>query len=275
MSESKEKNTILILRGNRSDFETILSLFQTGYLESLIGLPVAGVEEVVKGEAEQSGASLPIRLNQWFQKITATDWSREVVLLGTMLSYQTGEVQLSPTRDITISRAETLLSENQASSPNMARQLAFQTAMAMAEASYPKPKAIQMLAQALENREYDELYWQIALSLGALDPDHPQAAVAQRKEFTIGKTCFELLVALQRQTEARLSILMQLYSTEQYYLPSGLRLRVMDASKALLQQVRTTGQESYLSIELLKTIHETFTIAIQFQEESLEETFWV
>jgi hypothetical protein len=99
-----------------------------------------------------------------------------------------------------------------------------------------KDNAIEVLENTIRNFPQDSLTpfqkalsWQLALSLGALDPDHPKAATAQSRSIDLdGEWELELLVAGRIREDGDIDILLQLYSPLDPELPPGLTLEVLD-----------------------------------------------
>jgi hypothetical protein len=100
----------------------------------------------------------------------------------------------------------------------------------------PTPDVIQLLENSLEAVPTETtapdaiaLSWQLALSLGKLDPTHAQAAVAQNLQIELPDDLdVELLLATRIREDGDMDILVQLYPSLEPYLPEGILVEILD-----------------------------------------------
>jgi hypothetical protein len=292
----------------------IEDVYKAGKLTNIAGFSILEVNKVpAKNEPSVSNESFWVDLSQWlqhnvvepFRNIVKSGWEYEPALLGTYFALQ----ELNPVVgdrsafDAALSKS---VGDSQAqdSQPNRLNQLIeslkkenqdlgfqFKAALELGE-SDATPEIIAALANRLadvdveeteENKEQIALNWQIALSLGKLDPDHPKAAVAQRKEIQItDELSIELLVAIRTREDGDIDIFLQVYSTEEPHLPADLKLIVLDefGQKMALDEsgvtfLETQSREKDCEIHLsfFADPGEPFSVLISFADVSITENF--
>ncbi len=264
MSNSKKINTEIILEGSYQDFDKIYTLFQSGELEELLGISISDVDASAK--KVPSPPSLVSNLSSWFKHHIIDDWEYETTLLGTFFAQQNNpKLAFEATRSVDNTTLDAEVNNS------------FETALELGENSNNSPEIITELVTSLQTCENDEIAWQLALSLGKLEPKHSQAAIAQRKEFNLGNVMLELLVAIKQGQDEKLDILLQLYSTEEDYLPLGLEIDILDGSGDTSAQVKTKKEnsDSYINLSLECSPTEQFSVIFSLDNDRVEEYFQV
>jgi Protein of unknown function (DUF1822) len=266
MSNPKPPETILVLRGSYQDFDRILALFSSGELEEDLGVVVSDLSAVSRYQPIEH-KPVATNLDRWFQQNLMEGWQSETTLVGTFLTQQMNPAFATRTgadkmTSITFTDlVNRLRSEDQA--------VRFRAALQLGEQQDISPEAIATLLN--EDFSYDALTtWQIALSLGKKSPDNPLAAIAQRREVNISSMRFELLIAVRKRDSGEIDILSQLYSTEDYYLPSDLRISLLRATRDILIEQDSNGTNPYLSLQFTEIQAEELTIKISCNDNFLE-----
>lgn len=265
MKKNKSQNK-LVLKGSRKELEYLQALFESGELSQMLGVSVLDVRAV-----SESQPKLTTNLREWFQRQIIENWEYEVKLLGRLLATQnlaldsrSGDVA----RSITSASSATLLHD-------LNSEDNFLVALELGRRSNASPEIISALAEQLQTCNDEETCWQIALSLGKLDSKHPKAAVAQRKEILLGELMLELLVALKPREDKAFDILLQLYSTDEEYLPSELEILILNESGETITKAKSGDDTCYIHLSLVRSLDEQFTIKISYGDDSIEEYFLI
>lgn len=288
--------------------------YRSGKLKNIAGFSILELNSVsAENKPSASTESFWVDLSQWlhhnvvepFRNIVESGWEYEPALLGTYLALQ----ELNPfvgdrsAFDAALSKSVED-SQAQDSQPNRLNQLIeslkkenqdlgfqFKAALDLGE-SDATPEIIAALANRLadvdveeteENKEQIALNWQIALSLGKLDPDHPKAAVAQRKAIQItDDLSVELLVAIKIREDGDIDIFLQVYSTEEPHLPPDLRLIMFDelGKKMALDEgglnfleTQSRDEDCEIHLSFFASPGERFSVQISLTNVSIKEHF--
>lgn len=214
-----------------------------------------------------------VHLSSWFQRNTRNileGWEYVAVLKGTLWAAQQNSPAFTRSASDTTSTSPTTRG-NETNDEN--QNNSFEVALELGQDSNASPEVITTLVDSLESCEHEEIFWQLALSLGKLAPDCPQAAIAQRKEMELGDLLLELLVAIKQSEEGNVDILLQLYSMEEQYLPPELELTVFDESGEVSTKTIAQEEDSYICLGFLRSLGERFTVRISVEDDSIEEYF--
>jgi hypothetical protein len=266
MSNPEPPETILVLRGSYQDFDRILALFSSGELEEDLGVVISDLSAVSRYQPIEH-KPVSTNLDRWFQQSLMEGWQSETILVGTFLTQQmnlafatrTGADKITPATFTDL--VNRLRSEDQ--------EARFRAALQLGQQQDISPEAIVTLLN--DDFSYDALTtWQIALSLGKKSPNNPRAAIAQRREVNIASMRFELLVAVKRGDSGEIDILSQLYSTEDHYLPSDLKISVLRATRDILIEQESNGVNPYLSLQFTEIQAEELTIQISCNDKFIE-----
>ena len=215
-----------------------------------------------------------VHLSRWFQRNTRNileGWEYEAELKGTLF-WAAQPINPAVTRSArgTTSTSPTT-HENETSNENQNK--GFEVALKLGQDNNASPEVITTLVNSLETCENEEIFWQLALSLGKLAPDSPQAAIAQRKQMELDELIIELLVAIKQSEEGKVDILLQLYSMEEEYLPPELELTVFDESGEVSTKTMAQEEDSYIQMRFVRSLGERFTVRISLEDDSIEEYF--
>ena len=279
MSDPKGKNTVIVVEGSYQDFDDIFTLFQSGKLEKMLGIPVSDVRAVSKYKPTPT-IPLPVHLSNWFQRNIIENWKNEATLLGTFLAQQMNEAS-SSTTPFGVTRSANELTDSQ---KREKKEINFQTAVELGESNDASPEVIDALVNALQSSD-EETNWQIALTLGKLDRNHPQAAIAHHKTIKIAEHEVELFVALRKTEEDLVDILLQVYKSNFSDLPPDLELVVLDETGQKMTQdeiretfLETKAHDKDYCINLYiysRPFGERFTVKISLGDASITEDFLI
>ncbi len=276
-SNPNESKTELILEGTYANFDQIMTLFLSGELEKLLGVPVQDVYAVSKYQPTAL-VSMGVQLRQWFQQNVLDKWEAEATLIGTFLAQEMNDTSSwseelegvrGSSRSQVIRRYMELLD-------NPDKQVSFQAALELGETGNPHPAIIQALVKGLQTCQHEETYWQIALSLGELEPSHPQAAFAQHKTIDFAGQAVELLVGVKRNSEQQIDVVLQVYSTElEDTLPEGLELIVLDELGQIWRKTTAQSGDYYSQVGFTISLGKGFAVELKLGNVQLRENFVV
>lgn len=91
----------------------------------------------------------------------------------------------------------------------------------------------------------------------------------------LGSQSVALLVAITKETEQKLRILVQVHPVSgETYLPPNLRLGLLSESGETLQEVQSRSQDNYIQLKRFRgNPKECFNIQVAFSDASVTETF--
>ncbi|MGL5082565.1 MAG: DUF1822 family protein [Microcoleaceae cyanobacterium] len=204
-----------------------------------------------------------VNLRQWLQNSVNEGWERleKVILEKIILEKIIAEnlldnlsenlsanivdlPQLIPVRSVAVENPVSLTQDSVASvirllQPDQSEEARLQATEILGKIGKGDFAAVQALSQVMQTAETEDLRWQAAISLGTLDPCHPQAGLQRTIRLPLGQEQVLLVVTVIPKPENRLGVWLQVESRNpQQLLPPGLTLRVL----------ATTG-ETYLQIE--------------------------
>ncbi len=153
-----------------------------------------------------------------------------------------------------------------------------QIATELGDIGVNSPDAIAALTDLLATSEDSETLWQAALSLGKINPSHPQAGIEMAKAIDlVSETQYftvALLVAFRPKNEQKVSIRVRIEAIdEDNDLPNNLQITVFDQSGNVFRQAQPTNP-SFLNLEGLSgSVGEQFSIRLSLGEASITENF--
>lgn len=164
----------------------------------------------------------------------------------------------------------------------------FQAAKGLADFE-PTAEVIQVLekhcdAIPVDSVDADQvaLSWQLALSLGTLDPEHAKAAIALNRKIDLTEDVeLELLTASRIRADGDIDLLIQLYPSLDPYLPKGITLEVLDESgqKILIDPNQTFLEFHTQADDMERTLNfytapgDTFQVKISYKNSSFMDSF--
>lgn len=133
---------------------------------------------------------------------------------------------------------------------------------------------INLLATRITTIKDSETRWQLALTLGKLDPEHPLGAVGQTKtiEFPTDDW-FDLFLALRVGEDDLIDVLIEVTSATDEYLPVGLQVSLLDETEEIFSEVVAKEEERYLSLEFTGAIGQFFSVKFSLGDNYLIDNF--
>jgi hypothetical protein len=109
------------------------------------------------------------------------------------------------------------------------------------------------------------------------DPNSTENRIGRAKLINLGfqltHHTFALVVELSQRPDAQVRIYLRLHPAEGAFLPSDLRLAVLDSTGAVLVEARSRNADNYLQLELSGQAGEHFNVQVSLGEASITESF--
>jgi hypothetical protein len=126
--------------------------------------------------------------------------------------------------------------------PDQPEDVRAQAAGVLGDMGVTNSTTINALTELLETTEDEETRWQAALSLGKLDPNHPQAGIRRVRAIDLtpkrNAEQVALMVAIKPKANDRIGVWLQVEPLGSLtVLPGGLTLRVLSMSGETRLQV--------------------------------------
>lgn len=308
-------NKKIFLEGTVEELELLQTLFDSGELSDLLGFSVIDAG-FITGDSKQSVTENSVAeenssgmLRRWFQRISSLWGEYEPVLLGTYYAINALNPLIKERNALEAAIAKSIQNLQPGLTSEIKNHnllfvlrnkqqefyLRFISAIELVEESSKSSdnsEIIESLANLLpdstidqetESREHLILNWQIALSLGQLDPNHPKAAVARHKECEITQDLLvDLVVAIRNREDGNIDIFLQVYSSDNQFLNSGIKLVVLDeygekipinAEEYSFLEVQSGNEDSEISLSLFSSTDKHFSVKISWEDFSTVEKF--
>ena len=200
----------------------------------------------------------PIFLRQWLENLqqAGQDLAAQKVAEGWQaIEDLFAPAELSPARSaasVAISSPDsslkTIAPVIRLTEPNQPEEIRRQAAGVLGELGLGKADAIGALIQLLQTAREDRTRWQAALSLGKIDPGHPQAGVRNAKLVDLGMQLaghlLALVVAIMPRPDGKLGVFLQVKPEGETKLPPGLKMSLLSERGETRREVETRCDES-------------------------------
>jgi hypothetical protein len=138
--------------------------------------------------------------------------------------------------------------------------------------------AIAQLVEILRSTQDDEIIWAAVESLWQLDPGNPAAGVRQVKLVDFGMQLagqsVALAVALVPKANQQVGVLLQVYPIgEVAFLPTQLKLVLLDQSGQLLREVLSRQADVFIQLKLSGVLGEAFSVRLELANTQITEDF--
>jgi hypothetical protein len=172
-------------------------------------------------------AKQPTNLNSWLQNIFDAGWETlEMVLNPPQLGYVRGTAIAEATTQDAIDSVISL------TKPDRTEEIRTQAAGVLGEIGAGNANAVNALVELLQTAQDRETRWQAALSLGKIDPHHPQAGIRRARAIDLGLELngytVALILAIMPQSDGRISVFLEVEPAGNLaVLPPNLKLKVL------------------------------------------------
>ena len=279
--------------GSLEGFEILENKIKSGELTEIFGFPILELKKI-------------FQLTEWFDNITINDWDYDTALQGSLQARRLVQ-QLNNDMRVAVFRDHPAAGKNNPLD-NIVSQLPVEwlAEMGLDPSQIFSNQILQILKDLLNSSNLDcikfialelvdltnvpeevidtlanripiitdsETRWQLALTLGKLNPEHPLGAVAQSKRIQLDSNRLKLFLALRIGEDDLIDVFLQVYPRRKDYLPVGLQLFLLDEAEEVFSQVEANEEERYLSLEFTAGISEIFSIKFSLGNNELVENF--
>lgn len=297
----REGCVIVEFEGSLEGFKRLESKIKSGEITEILGFPILEIQQIDELESSEAN-DIGFKLTQWFDNIKVDDWLYDIgmqasrlvrrlmpnnnmavaVLRGTpatgnnnFLDNIVSKIPAEWLSEIGLDSSENtsdriLISLLNGSNLEPIKFIAYE----LGDLTNVPVEVINTLATRINNIEDSETRWQLALTLGKLDPEHPLGAVGQTKtiEFPTDDW-FDLFLALRVGEDDLIDVLIEVTSATDEYLPVGLQVYLLDETEEIFSEVVAKEEERYLSLEFTGAIGQFFSVKFSLGGNDLIENF--
>lgn len=220
-------------------------------------------------------------LSQWLQNLFDAGWQTIEDFWGTQtVSLALGSRSGDRSNEINSDYLEEILTLINQLSPGQDERKHRQAAKRLGEIGTGNSNAIQALVNLLRTSQDDETLWTAVESLWQIDPGNPAAGVSRVKLIDLGMQLaghtLALAVALLKKADQQVGVLLRVYPTgNEAYLPTNLKLILLDESEQILREVTARRADIYIQIKLSGQPGEQFSVRVALGDASITEDFVV
>ncbi|MUG97936.1 DUF1822 family protein [Scytonema sp. UIC 10036] len=216
-------------------------------------------------------------LSHWMQNIFAADWLTIENLLDTkvlqrIIVWQPAYRSLKRNHEDEIVE---LINQLTSSTDKFQQQKA---AKRLGVIGQGNDIAAQALINLIQITQDDEILWIAVESLWQISPGNPAAGVRRVQSINLGmqvggKTV-ALAVAMIQKSNQQFGILLQVYPTyDEPYLPTHLKLILLDDSGQVLREVTARDSDRYIQLKVNGDRGEQFSVRVALGDASITEHF--
>ena len=201
----------------------------------------------------------PITLSQWLEDIFEMDWQPLDTLLQSLRQ---------PILNFASINTEAI--------QKLVNQLYLrQSAHTQSAPTFLEPPTA--LAQLIQTTQDDEIRWQAAELLWELEPQHPACPVISAKDLGLylAGVAIALMVGILSKSDGKMLILLRAYPMEQFHLPPGLKLIVLDETGNTVQELESRQRDDYIQFKITADVGDRFSVRVVLDEASFTESFVV
>lgn len=220
-----------------------------------------------------------VSLSQWFENIFETNWRTAENFWGTQAtSLALGSRNAAHSNEINSDSLEEIAALIDQLSQRQDEHQRRQAAKRLGEIGSGNSNAIAALINLLRTSQDDETLWTAVESLWQIDPGNPAAGVSRVRLIDLGMQLaghtVALAVALIKKADQRVGVLLRVYPTvKEAYLPTDLKLILLDESEQILREVTARRADIYIQIKLSGQPKERFSVKLTSGDTSIMENF--
>lgn len=273
---SKERNTVLVLKGNYKQFDLLLTLFQSGELEGILGTPILEVEAISK--YQNFPASKIVNLSQCLQKNFATAITASFnIIQGLGLLETPQPVGLEYQGSFRSSESESVGELIEQLHTSLDESIRLQAAQSLAEIDPDNSTTITVLVDLMRTTQDEEIRWRAVENLAKIAPNHLPDCIGLVRELRLDNYVVKLLVYVMKTTDEQVSVFLRIHSIgNQTTLPKGSKLIVLDETGELFDQVPSDDEEyQIIQYKFKCCLRERFSVRVTLGSNSITESFVV
>lgn len=301
MTDQPTDNFELILEGDSKAITQMMALFESGELEKILGVPVLGVDADSTQQTIKIVESTALT-GDWFGRRKVTGWLYEIgtqasrlvkklmennnIAVATLRGDSTAPKNYNHLDKIVSKIPAELLSEIGLESSENTDDILIGLinsshldwikfiAYELGNLSNVPAEVIETLATRISTIEDSETRWQLALTLGQLEPDHPLGAVGQTKILVFPTDdWFDLFLALRVSEDDFIDVLLEVTSNKDEYLPVGLQVSLLDEAEEIFSEAIANQEDKYLNLEFTEAIGQFFSVKLSLGGNDVIENF--
>ncbi len=220
-----------------------------------------------------------VLLSQWFQNIFDPNWQTTQDFWGTQAaSLALGSRSAARSNEINSDSLEEISALIDQLSQRQDEHQRRQAGKRLGEIGAGNSNAIAALINLLRTSQDDETLWTAVESLWQIDPGNPAAGVSKVRLIDLGMQLaghtVALAVALIKKADQQVGVLLRVYPTgNEAYLPTDLKLILLDDSEQILREVMARRADIYIQIKLSGKLGEQFSVRVALGDASITEDF--
>lgn len=215
-----------------------------------------------------------VQLSQWFQNIFAPDWlardSWDSRMAACRSSDRADDLNSNYSQEISVAIDQLSAAQDERQRRQAARRLG--------EIGTGNANAVAALINLLRTSQDDETLWTAVESLWQIDPGNPATGVSRVRLLDLGmqlaRQSVALAVALIQKAERQVGIRLRVYPTaNEAYLPTDLKLILLDEAEQTLWEVTARRADVYIQIKLNGQLGEQFSVRVALGDANITENF--
>ncbi len=147
----------------------------------------------------------------------------------------------------------------------------------LGEIGHSNLEAIALLAEMINTTHDHDLRRQAAVSLGKLDPNHPQAGIRRVKiidlEMQLNETKVAFMVTLIPEAAGEINVHLRVYPTKSKYLKPNLELLVLDHEEEIFLSAQSRTADNWIQLEFNGEKGDRFMVKIVLGYASFSKEF--
>lgn len=147
----------------------------------------------------------------------------------------------------------------------------------LGEIAHGSLDAIALLADMINTTQDHDLRRQAAVSLGKLDPNHPQAGIRRVNiidlEMQLNESQVAFMVTLIPAADGEINVHLRVYPTNGKYLKHNLELLVLDQQGEIFLSAQSRTADNWIQLEFNGEIGDSFIVKLVLGEASFSKEF--
>ncbi|NEP46476.1 MAG: DUF1822 family protein [Okeania sp. SIO2H7] len=147
----------------------------------------------------------------------------------------------------------------------------------LGQVGYGSLEAIAFLDEMLKTSKDELIRREVAVTMGKIEPKHPQAGIRRIKMINLGmqfdKTEVALAVTLVPEGKEETNVLLQLYPRGQNCLPSNLKMEVLDENGNVFLEAESRKADNLIQLELNGDRGDSFSLQLTLREAFFNKQF--
>ncbi|NEO61206.1 MAG: DUF1822 family protein [Moorea sp. SIO4G2] len=147
----------------------------------------------------------------------------------------------------------------------------------LGEIGHSNLEAIALLAEMINTTDDHDLRRQAAVSLGKLDPNHPQAGIRRVKiidlEMQLNGSKVAFMVTFIPEADGEINVHLRVYPTKSKYLKPNLELLVLDHQGEIFLSAQSRSADNWIQLEFNGEKGDRFMVKLVLGDASFSKEF--